>query len=902
MPISLTTLMANNRPLFQQTAGPNGAQFTQLHINIINASPALTYYEWAAANNIPVVIGAAGRGTYYGVPIGSAAGTPISLVIDAADFTAVSNPSTTAAQNQLSSAANVVIRGVHEIAHGQDDKDGTPIPHPGDVIATPNATPIPAPAYATPGDYAVARAPTEGASVAAEGRVDQSLIGRTFTVNGSVITYNADTYVAGADRTMDTRLTAIFTDTTLTSVQKLESATIAGTANNLMQVTSTSGSTYLDTNMRDYAARWSGLAPDQISKVTQDDSGHWSVTAVTGSDSVTRTYSPIAPGQTSPTITSERTTSYDDQGFRIEVEKNFETGITTRQSFDAGNVLFERTTSLTNAVGTKIVTTEDYAPNVAAPVKVTITEDSNADGTIDQTTTKIDADHNGIAESTTVAITGGDTTVAVDANQNGRAESVTTTHANQVKDLVQTDEAALAWASISTHYDAQGRADTQVVVNDNGSYYVSDWDQAGTDPNAAVTSTYYDAAGQLDQQVVTHDNGSYTHNDWDLANTTSWISASTNYTSDWRSDSQTLRNRNGSTTLVDWDETNANATSLTQTTIDAQGRWDTQVVVNDNGSYYVSDWDQANANGTVALTTTYYDAQNRQDLQVVTNDNGSYQVTDTDLTNAASWTTATTNYTSDWTADNQTLRNDDGSTIVNDWDEKNANSTAFTTTSYDSLGRADISTTTMDDGRSFVTDYDQLKSTIWDSKTEYFDPSGRLDERVFIYDDKTRVVFDLDEVGNLPWKYTQLNFNAAGVKDYEYIYNDNGSIIHTNWDDTNSQPFSYYTDYFDKSGKLDYEIASLDNTHRVIFDYDQLNSHKWNVAVYDYDSSNHMVSEQIQFDSGLWYQYVVNTDPDTGAPGFTPNPGDGTITDPNPNWVDPYTPDIDWELVYWPLT
>ena len=131
MTVSLTTRMANGELLFTHNPTVNGPQFTQLHMDLINASdptnasPALPYYVWAAANNISVVIGDAGLGTYYGVPKNSPAGTPISMVIDSGDFTHVSNPASSAApnraeQDQLSSAAHVVLRGVHEIAHGRD--------------------------------------------------------------------------------------------------------------------------------------------------------------------------------------------------------------------------------------------------------------------------------------------------------------------------------------------------------------------------------------------------------------------------------------------------------------------------------------------------------------------------------------------------------------------------------------------------------------------------------------------------------------------------------------------------------------------------------------------------------------------------------------------------------------
>jgi YD repeat-containing protein len=167
------------------------------------------------------------------------------------------------------------------------------------------------------------------------------------------------------------------------------------------------------------------------------------------------------------------------------------------QTYDALGRLVSRTTTTINAASTQTTTSLD----------------SNADNIIDKTTTKVDADRNGIAERTTVAVTGGDTSVALDANQNGSAESVTTTHANQEKDLLQTDEAALAWATISTHYDALGRADYQRVSNDNASYTLNDWDQAGANATA-LAATNYDTLGRLDTMRVTKDDESITTTDW----------------------------------------------------------------------------------------------------------------------------------------------------------------------------------------------------------------------------------------------------------------------------------------------------------------------------------------------------------------------------------------------------
>ncbi len=458
----------------------------------------------------------------------------------------------------------------------------------------------------------------------------------------------------------------------------------------------------------------------------------------------------------------------------------------------------------------------------ADTVVATLAEDQNGDGVVDKTTTKLDADHNGVADSTVVAITGGDTTNSVDANQNGNYETVNTLHTNGQRDVYEKDEANLAWGNATTHYDALGKLDWQDVRNDDGTVVGRNWGQTVGDA-MELTTTVFDAQGRLDWQDV--------------------------------------RNDDGTVVARNWGQTPGDPMELTTTVFDAQGRFDWQDLRNDDGTVVARNWGQTPGD-PMDLTTTVFDAQGRLD----------------------------------W----QDLRNDDGTVVARNWGQTTGDPMDLTTTVFDAQGQRDWQDVRNDDGSLIARNWGQTAGDPIDVTSSFIDAQGRLDERVFTYDDKTRVVFDFDEKDEKAWSYTQLNFNAAGAKDYEWINNKNGSKVLTDWDAVGNQPYKFYTDYFDSAGRLDYEVASLKSGNRVVFDYDERDEHSgWSTVRYEYNSANQMVAETKLTDTGYWIHLNLNSNPDSGAGGYTPNLVNPDIPDPNPGWVEPYYPDYDWEGAYW---
>lgn len=238
MAISLNTQLANGDLLFKLSPFPS-AQFTQLHIDIINASPtALAFYEGAARNNVPVTIrvgnpdGTGGGTSYDPKPAADRTAPNGTIVIDARDFTSQTNPAASPAVNAVANAVNVALRGLHEAAHALDHLDGTPLANTS--------------TFSTPSAYAVARSGSEGNSLAVEGKADTELQGKTFTPPGQTesVTINRDSYIAG-DRSTDARLHTIYGDSGLTAGQQIQSAKDFGTLVYMDFLQSTSRSVYL---------------------------------------------------------------------------------------------------------------------------------------------------------------------------------------------------------------------------------------------------------------------------------------------------------------------------------------------------------------------------------------------------------------------------------------------------------------------------------------------------------------------------------------------------------------------------------------------------------------------------------------------------------------------------------
>jgi hypothetical protein len=324
--------------------------------------------------------------------------------------------------------------------------------------------------------------------------------------------------------------------------------------------------------------------------------------------------------------------------------------VTTESTYTAGfnSPLASREVITTNAAGTVI----------------TDALDSNADGIVDKTTTTVDADHNGIAERNTVAVTGGDTTVSEDANQNGSAEYITVTHVNAQIDLTQTDENAQPWTTAITHWDALGRADTQTYYWDDGRRTVVDWDQTDAssatsqsndgNENYASSSTpaqgsdfawsqiksEYDSHNNLASQDIWWDNGARIKVDYDEANAGTWRSITEYYDAAGRLDERVWIDDDNRREVVDYDEANDKSWSYTVLLFNADGTKDYQWIVNDNGTSILTDWNTFTSSGQPDQNDCdvyYYDAAGQVDYMVFAIANGNRLLVDYDQSNTHPW-------------------------------------------------------------------------------------------------------------------------------------------------------------------------------------------------------------------------------------------------------------------------
>jgi hypothetical protein len=317
--ISLATTMANGGLLFRESTIA-GASLTPFHMEVLNSSPSgVAVIELAASKNVPIEI-REGSATFYSAE--PQFGAPNGIIVIGADrFNGITHHANSD-KNTVANAVTVVSLSLHEAAHALDHLDGTPLPHPKD--------------FATPSDYATARAQSEGNSLSAEGRFDAEIQGQRYTPPGSTtaVTITPDIYIVGTGRVggtylgdavdgaFDRRLNEIYNDPTLSLDAKATLAASEGTQHNLNQVASTSNTTYLDQGLVDYAAYWSGVPAGQITGVQIDDNGQtWAVSTRAGATEITVNYGNIdttrPAGTGSAQAVSRVETTIDDDGNRM---------------------------------------------------------------------------------------------------------------------------------------------------------------------------------------------------------------------------------------------------------------------------------------------------------------------------------------------------------------------------------------------------------------------------------------------------------------------------------------------------------------------------------------------------------------------------------------------------------
>jgi hypothetical protein len=523
--------------------------------------------------------------------------------------------------------------------------------------------------------------------------------------------------------------------------------------------------------------------------------------------------------------------------------------VVTKFTFVAGfdSQLAHKETSNTNAAGTVS----------------TLAEDQNGDGIVDKTTTKTGIDSNGYAQSTTVAIAGGDTTTSLDTYHDGATEKVSTVHADGSKDVHESDTASATWTSQDSRYDAQGKLVLQTTYNDDGSIDQNTWNTVASNApagtvqqtsahyapaplqtasevylpdgspadntasyglGAATSNTAYQNTMQSgpSSQTIVYKDGTSQVIEADVRGKESWGSKSSYFNDAHIKTTEVVRGDDGYSTVNNWDTADQSPLANTQVRYDAKGKEDYQKVVSDNGSYFVEDWDEKNTS-TVAATKTNYDAQDSKDYQTTANDDRSYTTTDWDQANTNTTASIETNYDTKGRADTQTVTNDDGSRVIKDWDQSNASTEASTTTKLDANNLFDSITTNYDNGTYRVTDFDQASTQSWSQMETYYAAGDALDDQWITYDDFSQTHNDWDQSNANTTALTTTTYDPLGNADSVSITYDNNTKFVTLWDQANTQTWSSTQTKYTASGDIDIKTTYKDDGSVNEIDWDRAN-------------------------------------------------------------------------------
>jgi hypothetical protein len=136
----------------------------------------------------------------------------------------------------------------------------------------------------------------------------------------------------------------------------------------------------------------------------------------------------------------------------------------------------------------------------------------------------------------------------------------------------------------------------------------------------------YDTSGHPLTQMVVNEDGTTTMTQFDAANAANWTSQSTAFTTQGSIASQIIVNDGGSHWTNTYDTTNAAAVLWTSDGFDADNRQLTQVGTNDDGTHFLTLFDAANQYAWASATLTF-DANWNQTGLSGTNDNGSHTIT-----------------------------------------------------------------------------------------------------------------------------------------------------------------------------------------------------------------------------------------------------------------------------------
>jgi hypothetical protein len=441
--------------------------------------------------------------------------------------------------------------------------------------------------------------------------------------------------------------------------------------------------------------------------------------------------------------------------------------------------------------------------------------DLNADTIIDRISVRTDADHNGVAESTSLSVRGADNicrredyavspvglpsttsyTFRAGFDSELNSKEVVSTAGNGLVSKVLSEFDAqshitVANSVLAANADLSGR--TTIAQQANGTWVQDAWhyNAAGSATGHELSHlranqsmadiTAYDALGQADVSTAFALDGSSVVYDYDQANQTPLSYTQTTIDTLGRIDTITAVNRLGGYTYTDYGLAASDPLLYTQIVVDAQNRTDTVIAVNDAGGYTYTDYGLETGD-PLLYTQIVVDAQNRIDTVTIVKDAGGYTYTDFGLAASDPLLYTQTVVDAQNRIDTVTTVKDAGGYTYTDYGLAASDPLLYTQTVVDAQNRIDTVTTVYDVGGYTFTDLDQANANAtvaWTSTT--YAANGSRDNQTVYNDNKTSTIYDWDLTGMYQWQSSTTNYDATGRQTNRSTLADVGAVAQ-NW-------------------------------------------------------------------------------------------------------------------------
>ncbi|HEY7383492.1 MAG TPA: hypothetical protein VH743_07460 [Beijerinckiaceae bacterium] len=401
-----------------------------------------------------------------------------------------------------------------------------------------------------------------------------------------------------------------------------------------------------------------------------------------------------------------------------------------------------------------------------------------------------------------------------------------------------------SWQMVNERYES-GRLDFLHGLNDNGSRWFVDYDQAKQHVWATVT-TYVTERSVLDVRVTLYDDGTKLVLDNDQARAQAWDDLETYYTASGALDRQTIIYDDGSKLLADWDAGDRFEWSSIKDSFDANGQFVSRVITGDDGSTSTITAGPllAGTNGGETLGGTPWSDELRglDGNDILIGGGGSDTIDGGAGTDRVIFSGRYAEYTvTDQGVSGLLIAGRDGTSVVT-----NVEQMTFADRTY----LPAVSTaTTADAGGSYA----------WASVTSYYDYLGRTLSVLYVNDDSTQTAYAYDVADQFAWDETYIRVDGQGHKLSDLYYNDAGTRTGYTYDVLDHFTWSRVTTLFDAAWRVTSTIYDTDSGTMVVYQNDVGDRSAWSRIQTDFNAAGQRTSVKYANDDGSLavYNYDV---------------------------------------------